>query len=478
MAITYVNKQAYGTESGSLSSVTFNGVTAGNALIVIYDRPSRVISDNLGNRYKYKLITHESDYAGYGTNVSYCKVQYGGNLVIELPEFTQNVIIYEFSGLVNPEIDKTMSARISGSGSPVSSGATATTAYSNELLIGVAVQNMFGGFAPNSSVGSGYSNFIRIDIDNGSRAMAAETRVVTATGSYSATFGMTGSHQGAVRIITFYDKVSSPPSVELELPEDESSVESITPTFSFVGTDPDGDPISYQIQIDTDDSFSSPVIDTLSSSVPTFTNLDNGTDTDPFNSGEVIGVSTYIKSVYTYYFNSVAWSSGITNAGNMVNGNISDYSTVGDEASASLIGTNAPSSGTETILGVRGRVHDGTSWGGWVSLSEPEGGWSWDYLRQHQAFSVDAYMGGISGYFEDSDQYSTYDPISMNSHNIARVEIAVDYPALYELSYGTTYYWRVRGVDPSDSNTWGNWSSVRRFDVGSSGGNFLTFFYP
>lgn len=65
MAITYVNKQAYGTESGSLSSVTFNGVTAGNALIVIYDRPSRVISDNLGNRYKYKLITHESDYAGY-----------------------------------------------------------------------------------------------------------------------------------------------------------------------------------------------------------------------------------------------------------------------------------------------------------------------------------------------------------------------------------------------------------------------------
>lgn len=38
------------------------------------------------------------------------------------------------------------------------------------------------------------------------------------------------------------------------------------------------------------------------------------------------------------------------------------------------------------------------------------------------------------------------------------------------LTNGTTYYWRVRGIDPSGSNTYGAWSSTRSFTVSTSGG--------
>jgi len=46
---------------------------------------------------------------------------------------------------------------------------------------------------------------------------------------------------------------------------------------------------------------------------------------------------------------------------------------------------------------------------------------------------------------------------------------AVTYTVQSALSL-TTYYWRVKGIDPSGSNTWGSWATARSFTVTSEGG--------
>jgi hypothetical protein len=45
------------------------------------------------------------------------------------------------------------------------------------------------------------------------------------------------------------------------------------------------------------------------------------------------------------------------------------------------------------------------------------------------------------------------------------------------LANGTTYYWRVRAIDPGGSNTWGSWSSTYSFTVNTSTAAQANFFY-
>lgn len=45
--------------------------------------------------------------------------------------------------------------------------------------------------------------------------------------------------------------------------------------------------------------------------------------------------------------------------------------------------------------------------------------------------------------------------------------VAINYTIQSVLSL-TTYYWRVRGIDPAGSNTYGAWSSVRSFIITAS----------
>ncbi|MFW5902799.1 MAG: fibronectin type III domain-containing protein, partial [archaeon] len=83
---------------------------------------------------------------------------------------------------------------------------------------------------------------------------------------------------------------TGPPSVSLDYPDDEGAVFSSTPTLKFTGDDPDGDDIRYQIQIDTVDTFDSgDLIDKDSSTDDGFENLDDSSDTSPFNSDDQIG---------------------------------------------------------------------------------------------------------------------------------------------------------------------------------------------
>jgi hypothetical protein len=83
-----------------------------------------------------------------------------------------------------------------------------------------------------------------------------------------------------------------------------------TPDFEFSASDPDGSAdIVYQIQIDDDRTFASPLVDCESDTActagaGTFTNTTSGGDTDPFNEGDTIRFTptTAMSSGTTYYW--------------------------------------------------------------------------------------------------------------------------------------------------------------------------------
>lgn len=75
---------------------------------------------------------------------------------------------------------------------------------------------------------------------------------------------------------------------------------------------------------------------------------------------------------------------------------------------------------------------------------------------------IDATSGtdaGFSGTPDNTDPFASGQQVTYTVQSA----LAVD-----------TYYWRVRGLDPSGSNTYGAWSSTRSFDVTSGGSYTLT----
>lgn len=85
--------------------------------------------------------------------------------------------------------------------------------------------------------------------------------------------------------------------------------------------------------------------------------------------------------------------------------------------------------------------------------------WTTGIVPTASSVDVDKLSGtdaGFSGSPDNSDPFTSAQ--------------AVTYTVQSALSNVTTYYWRVRGKDPNNSNTWGAWSSTRSFYIDTGGG--------
>jgi len=76
-------------------------------------------------------------------------------------------------------------------------------------------------------------------------------------------------------------------------------VSTTTPTFTFTTNDPQDDSLTYQIEWSTDATFSSGVTTRTSDTNAGFVNLNDGGDTDPFNSGDTILFTVQTADVLT-----------------------------------------------------------------------------------------------------------------------------------------------------------------------------------
>lgn len=74
---------------------------------------------------------------------------------------------------------------------------------------------------------------------------------------------------------------------------------------------------------------------------------------------------------------------------------------------------------------------------------------------------IDAVSGTDSG-FANPDNGGDTDPFTSGEN--------IQYTVQSALSNSTVYYWRVRGIDPSGSNSYGAWATARSFTVTAGGG--------
>jgi len=290
-------------------------------------------------------------------------------------------------------------------------------------------------------------------------------------------------------LITYPDNTA--PTVVLNSPDDASSDLDTTPPLTFTGTDANyADDIEYQVQVDTQNDFQS------------------GTT-----------VNTYYFNDETPTDNDSLW----TDDTNAFDGSTSTYaysSTLGTTSTNELYGngTNAPV-GSTTITQVRARIYGtgsyvgkvckvnvgiyttslgellGTpfiqdtpaaspTWGNYVTLSTPIGGWDWSKLQALETtiyltnetdatqftgrvyrVEIEVTSGGpllsaLSSTDDHANWSGTGDPHPWSSGNAVTYTVQDIDSLLPDI-----YYWRVRGIDPSGTNTYGDWSEIRNFEV-------------
>lgn len=112
-------------------------------------------------------------------------------------------------------------------------------------------------------------------------------------------------------ILNAYDRYPAlvtntrPSGPQLEKPFDNEELASTTPWFEFAAEDPEGNDITYQIQIDDNNDFSSTFLDRDSqTNFSEFTNTVTPADKDPFNAGQTIRFvpSSALSNGTTYYW--------------------------------------------------------------------------------------------------------------------------------------------------------------------------------
>jgi hypothetical protein len=211
MAIAFV-KSATGTTTGFPQAVTTTAfgtnTTTGNAMLVgiIVDAAINnvtSVTDNMSNTY-----TKMGSFFGttYDVEIYYVTNMTGGashTVTANYSSFTDaSIIVFEVSGLASSSaFDKQVSA--TGTSGNLDSGNTATTAFNNEYIFAVGMVTSGG---TTMTAGTGYANLIQNQTSFGT--IAAEGKVVSATGAYNATMTSSITNQSWSMLVgTFSDGV-------------------------------------------------------------------------------------------------------------------------------------------------------------------------------------------------------------------------------------------------------------------------------
>jgi hypothetical protein len=96
-----------------------------------------------------------------------------------------------------------------------------------------------------------------LTLTGGTQAVSAAAIVSATISQSAATLTLTGGSQ----VVT----TQSPPTVALNTPTNTATGVSINPVLNFTGTDPEGNDMVYELQLDTTNTFTSPLIDANSS---------------------------------------------------------------------------------------------------------------------------------------------------------------------------------------------------------------------
>lgn len=311
--------------------------------------------------------------------------------------------------------------------------------------------------------------------------------------AYATNTGGTG--YGSIQSTTTLANVS--PTVALNTADATAFGTDTTPTLDFTGTDGDSDDIRYNVQIDTDVDFDGNLQDGNLNSSTGFDSLQGGTGASsegfqaagqtiiPISSFSLTSIDLKLSragtptdeirvSIYTGSETGTLLGtsdsidiSGVTtdSAGEVINFPFSIPVSITSGVTHYIVvertGARDTSNKMLTLRSIDNSYSDGINrarnnnvWSDNTSFSS--GGDL--YFQLYGVLSrVSGTDSGFSGSPDNTDPFTSGQQVSFTVQ------------AGDALSTGT-YYWRARGIDPSGSNTYGDWATTRSFTVDTGGG--------
>lgn len=335
-----------------------------------------------------------------------------------------------------------------------------------------------------------------------------------------------GAVADADGMYAIYALVQTSPSTSLNTPADAGATSDTTPTLDFTATDAETNDVRYNVQIDTVNTFDSQGAANASFS----DNFDDNSLSASWaatgsvgkifershrleiNHGTIINDYNQIITTSTYDINESNFFVKLIDAGNQAlasHGAIFFIRKSGDDTNkifitvtGNLIQCFKVVVGVQTQVGSNvaydTAVHkwlrfreagttlffdyatDGSSWTNITSFANPFGTTSFNIALQSGIYSaeatptyaifdnlnttkaplIDAVSGTDAG-FVNPDTGADTDPFNSGEN--------IQYTVQSALNIGTTYYWRVRAIDPTGSKGYGAWTSTRSFTVTSGG---------
>lgn len=509
MAIAFVEGKTIDSTTGSATTAAFTNTFAVKQLVVVtiaFDGGSNTvtsITDNASTSNAYVLISNAS--VGNGTTMYLATYYAVITTAVASAQVTvnynstgtnANVAVQYFNGFTTaPTLDQAH-AQTNASSTTTTSGATSATAHAAELVVGMGVHiSTTSAF----SLGTGYTNLTTGNV--AARAVAMESKVVSSRAAQTATFTIAAARVNAGAVATFYDAVpNTTTTVALNTPLDTATGVSTTPDLVFTGTDGEGDNITYEVNVAT----SSPI--NIAGSV-----IDSYNETDTsvgysFQSGFLIKIGQSFtanggqigtaqfkvkigsgtptgNAVATVYAHSGTFgSSGVPTGSALATSDTLSVSGITSSfayITFTFSGANqiALTSGTHYFL-----VMEWTPAGGTIDMSAgvTPGGASGNTAKFQSSWAADSsidtsfaiYVGPSSVVL---DKFSASDvgftDVTNGAHTdpfVSGDQVKYTVQAGSALTNGSTYYWRVRGLDPNGTGSYGPWTSTRSFTVGSS----------
>ncbi len=335
--------------------------------------------------------------------------------------------------------------------------------------------------------------------------------------STTQTWGSSSASAFCSIVVEIWDQ--SAPTSALNTPADAATGVSLTPTLNFTGTDANSDSVEYEVQVDTVNTFDS----------ATSTSGTAG-ESDDFNDNSIDGAKwtgafgtvteTGGQMVFTCASNSTAYS-GIDGASNFdLTGK--EYSvelvSAGNQTIASLeVGpiqllkdsTNGLSfyinggniQALRKVAGVNafgGSMTYNSTTHKYLRIREASGRIYWEYSSDRKTWTqLYAFTSQFAVTALHSENYAGKFAVDVNATsmildnvNLRKVPLldklsTVDtgFTAGHPFTSGSakdftvqagdtlttaiTYYWRVRAIDPTGSNSWGAWATTRSFVTGN-----------
>lgn len=290
------------------------------------------------------------------------------------------------------------------------------------------------------------------------------------------------------------------PSVTLNTADENDFGTDYTPVLEFTGSDPEGNSIRYNIQIDSSNEFSSAggIIDYHSESN---VNYDSPIGKADINNLKKIaqsftGDGNTITST-KFYLKKTGTPTNILSA--KIYAHTGTYGVDGKPTGSPIISSNSyPASSLTTSYQLIDfsfpttyQTTDGTNY---ITSLEINGVNDSNYVLVGYDASTPTHSGNLSHYYDmvelwtvvsgtDASFYvlsaapllnklSGTDPGFINTINesddepyISGDKVSYTVQESEALSTGGTFYWRVRAKDPAGSNSYGSWSSTRSFTI-------------